>query len=180
MTADQARPRMATSTSTADDRNDQAAPIVPTIGEVHTAYREELGPQERAALLSWLGFTATFGAVRGITHSIRHGEGPFRNLSVGGAHLHHYMWGIALLSGVGGLAVHGEDRRRRHPAVALSYGAALALIVDEFALLLDLKDVYWAKQGRVSVDLGIGLAAAGGTTFAAAPILRRLTRNRHR
>jgi hypothetical protein len=180
MTADRARPGMATSASPADHSHDQDAPIVPTIGEVHTAYREELGSQERAALLSWLGFTATFGAVRGITYSIRDGEGPFRNLSVGGAHLHHYMWGIALLSGVGGFAVHGEDRRRRHPAVALTYGAALALIVDEFALLLDLKDVYWARQGRVSVDLGIGLVAAGGTAFAAAPIMRRLTRNRRR
>lgn len=178
MTAEQARQGLASSAPTGDETDKKAAPLVPTIGEVHDAYRQELGPRERAALLSWLGFTATFGAVRGVTYSIRHGEGPFRNLSVGGAHLHHYMWGIALLSGVGGLAVHGEDRRRRHPAIALTYGAALALIVDEFALLLDLKDVYWAKQGRVSVDLGIGLVAAGGTTFAAAPVMRRLTRNR--
>ena len=56
------------------------------------------------------------------------------------------MWGIGLLSGVGGVAVHGEDKRRRHPVVAISYGAGLALIVDEFALLLDLKDVYWASR----------------------------------
>jgi hypothetical protein len=77
---------------------------------------------------------------------------------VGGEHLHHYMWGIGLVSAVGGVAVHGEDAQRRHPVVALSYGAGLALIVDEFALLLDLKDVYWAKQGRISIDLGVGAA----------------------
>jgi len=58
--------------------------------------------------------------------------------------------------------------------VALSYGAGLALIVDEFALLLDLKDVYWAKQGRISVDLGIGASALAGTYFAALPLVRAL------
>jgi hypothetical protein len=154
----------------------RSLPIDPQ--EVHAAYREELGPEERAALLSWAGFTTTFAAVRGITYSIRDGAGPFRDVKVGGAHLHHYMWGIALLSGVGAVAVHGDDRTRRHPAVALSYGVALGLIVDEFALLLDLRDVYWTKQGRVSVDLGIGLVAAGGTVLAALPMLRRLTRGR--
>ena len=148
--------------------------------EVRTAYREELGPAERSALMSWSGFSATFAAVRGITYSIRSGKGPFHNVSAGSTHLHHYLWGIAMLGGVGAVAVHGTDESRRHPAVALSYGTGLALIVDEFALLLDLKDVYWAKEGRLSVDVGVGIAAAGGTVFAALPILQRLARNRGR
>jgi len=145
--------------------------------DVRRAFREELDPGQRSALLSWLAFTATFGAVRGITYSIKDGKGPFGNLSVGGEHLHHYMWGIGLVSGVGGVAVRGEETHRRHPLVALSYGAGLALIVDEFALLLDLKDVYWAKQGRISVDLGVGGSSLAGTYFAALPLLRAL---RHR
>ena len=149
------------------------SPIAPAVRAV---FHEELDPSQRAALLSWIAFTTTFGAVRGITYSIKHGVGPFRNLSVGGEHLHHYLWGIGLVSGVGGVAVHGDDSRRRHPVVALSYGAGLALIVDEFALLLDLKDVYWAKQGRVSVDLGIGASALAGTYFAALPLFRGLLR----
>ena len=153
-------------------------PPVPRPAEVAAAYREELGPQEKAALWSWLGFTTTFAAVRAVTYSIRAGKGPFRNLSVGGSHLHHYMWGIAMVSGVGAVAVRGEERTRQHPATALTYGAGLALIVDEFALLVDLRDVYWAKQGRVSVDLGVGIVAAGGTTLSAVPILRRLARAR--
>lgn len=144
--------------------------------DVRAVFHEELDPGQRAALLSWLAFTVTFGAVRGITYSIRKGEGPFHNLSIGGAHLHHYMWGIGMVSGVGGVAVHGEEARRRHPGVALAYGAGLALIVDEFALLLDLQDVYWAKQGRVSVDLGIGASSLAGTYFAALPLLRALRR----
>jgi hypothetical protein len=144
--------------------------------DVRTVFHEELDSRQRAALLSWLAFTTTFGAVRGITYAIKDGKGPFRNLSVGGAHLHHYMWGIGMVSGVGGIAVHGENARSRHPAVALAYGTGLALIVDEFALLLDLRDVYWAKQGRISVDLGIGASSLAGTYFAALPVFRALRR----
>ena len=144
--------------------------------DVRRTFHEELDAGQRAALLSWLAFTVTFGAVRVITYSIKKGKGPFGNLSVGGEHLHHYMWGIGLLSGVGGVAVHGEYERRKHPLVAISYGTGLALIVDEFALLLDLKDVYWAKQGRISVDLGVGGSSLAGTYFAALPLLRALRR----
>jgi hypothetical protein len=146
--------------------------------DLNTAFREELDATQRSALLSWLSFSATFGAVRGITYSIRAGRGPFHNISAGGEHLHHYMWGIGMLAGVGAVAVHGPERTRRHPAVALSYGTGLALIVDEFALLLDLKDVYWAKQGRISVDIAIGGIAAAGSYFAALPVLRRVQRER--
>jgi hypothetical protein len=146
--------------------------------DVRRAFREDLDAGQRSALLSWLAFTATFGAVRGITYSIKNGKGPFRNLSVGGEHLHHYMWGIGLVSGVGGIAVHGAEAHRRHPLVALSYGAGLALIVDEFALLLDLKDVYWAKQGRISVDLGVGGSSLAGSYFAALPLVRALRRRK--
>jgi hypothetical protein len=62
--------------------------------------------------------------------------------------------------------------------VAVCYGAGLALIIDEFALLLDLRDVYWARQGRISIDLGIGGIALAGSYFAALPVLRRLQRER--
>jgi hypothetical protein len=147
-----------------------AAPV--TEGEV-------LDPCQRSALISWLAFTATFATVRGITYSIRSRRGPFRNLSLGGEHLHHYLWGIGLLAGVGAIAVRGDERLRQHPVVAVSYGSGLALIIDEFALLLDLRDVYWARQGRISVDLGIGGVAVAGSYFASLPVLRSL-KNRRR
>jgi hypothetical protein len=134
--------------------------------------RDDLDQGQRAALASWTSFATTFAAVRGITYSIRAGKGPFGNVSLGGEHLHHYMWGIGMLAGVGAVAVHGEEKLRSHPAVALTYGSGLALIVDEFALLLDLKDVYWAKQGRISVDIGVGGIAVAGSYFAALPVLR--------
>jgi hypothetical protein len=144
--------------------------------EVRRVFREELDLGQRAALLSWLAFSATFAGVRGITYGIKDGKGPFGNLSLGGEHLHHYMWGIGMVSGVGGVAVHGDNDKRRHPLVAVAYGAGLALIVDEFALLLDLKDVYWAKQGRISVDLAVGGSGLAGTYFAALPLFRALRR----
>jgi hypothetical protein len=146
--------------------------------DLRTAYHEELDAGHRSALLSWLAFTTMFGIARSITYSIRAGKGPFHDLSAGGEHLHHYMWGIGLLTGVGAVAVRGEDRHRRHPVVAVSYGAGLALIVDEFALLLDLKDVYWARQGRISVDLGISVSALAGSFLAARPVLRAVARKR--
>jgi hypothetical protein len=148
------------------------------LSEIHEAFGSELDAGQQSALISWLSFTGTFGGVRGVTHAIRDGKGPFRNLSVGGEHLHHYMWGIGLLAGVGAVAVRGDERLRRHPATAVAYGVGLALIMDEFALLLDLKDVYWAKQGRISVDLAMTGSSLAGSYFAALPVIRKVTRRR--
>lgn len=101
-------------------------------------------------------------------------------MSVGGKHFHHYNLGIALLTAVGGVAVRGQQEHIRHPVTAASFGTATALIADEAALLLDLEDVYWAKQGRTSVDLAIGTIALGGLGIAGAPlwpsVLRELKR----
>ncbi len=144
--------------------------------ELRAAFSTELDAGQQSALISWMAFTTTFAGVRGITHAIRAGKGPFKNLSLGGEHLHHYMWGIGMLAGVGAVAVHGTEELRRHPVTGLAYGTGLALIVDEFALLLDLKDVYWAKQGRISVDIAVGASSAVATYFAALPVLRKATR----
>jgi hypothetical protein len=146
--------------------------------DVRDAFGSELDTGQQSVLISWLAFTGTFGGVRGITHAIRAGKGPFKNLSVGGEHLHHYMWGIGMLAGVGAIAVRGDEKLRRHPATAFLYGAGLALIVDEFALLLDLKDVYWAKEGRVSVDVGIGGSSLVASYFAGLPVIREVAKRR--
>ena len=80
-------------------------------------------------MLSWLAFTGTFAGLRALTYNIRAGRGPFRNISVGGEHLHHYMWGIGLLSGVGAVAVRSEDRtavsRRSPSATAAAWRSSL-------------------------------------------------------
>lgn len=145
--------------------------------DVRAGYRD-LGPDERAALESWLGFTGAFVGARVVTHAIKDKAGPFHNVSVGGVHLHHYMWGIAMLANAATIAIHGPDRWRRSPFVTTHYGIGLGLIIDEFALLTDLEDVYWSKKGRVSVEVGVGIISAGGTLLAALPILQGITRRR--
>ena len=120
--------------------------------------------------MSWATFTLTFAGLRVLTHWIRAGHGPKGGgISIGGRHFHHYNIGIALLSAIGAVGLRGAEKRRRHPAVAVAYGAANALVVDELALLLDLEDVYWSQQGRESVDAAIGIIATGGTFFAGLP-----------
>jgi hypothetical protein len=112
--------------------------------------------RERAMLSSGSFFT-TFASVRIITHAIRAGRGPFRNVSAGGKHIHHLVWGILLLLVIGyawllqiGVGV-GEDRRWMR-ATSLLYGMGAALTLDEFALWLNLADDYWLPQGRESID----------------------------
>ncbi|MBV9582486.1 MAG: hypothetical protein JO057_28210 [Chloroflexi bacterium] len=93
-----------------------------------------------------------------ITHAIRHHTGPFRNVSAGGRHLHHLVLGILLLLGDGYLWLsqlgtgEGASSRAASLSTALAYGAGSALTLDEFALWLNLKDVYWSHQGRESLD----------------------------
>jgi hypothetical protein len=133
-------------------------------------WNRHLKPGEQATVLAWSAFTVTFAGLRGLTHWIRAGHGPAGGgISLGGKHFHHYNIGIALLAGVAAVGLRGSERQRRHPTAAIAYGAANAMIVDELALLLDLRDVYWANEGRESVDAAIGIIAAGGTIVAGIP-----------
>jgi len=114
--------------------------------EIHIVH---VGKEQAFWLL--VSFLITFITIRIITHAIRAGRGPFRNVSVRGKHIHHLVPGIVLvlLSGYFAAALHLRLTRTLD-AVAFGIGAALTL--DEFALWLNLKDVYWEKQGRDSVD----------------------------
>jgi hypothetical protein len=99
-------------------------------------------------------FQLTFIIVRVITHGIRDGWLPFGNLEPGGTHIHHYVWGIGIVLVVGYVELAFHPTRLRS-VLGMLYGIGAALIVDEFALLLNLKDVYWASQGRESIDAAI-------------------------
>jgi hypothetical protein len=115
-------------------------------------------PRRERAFLSAAGFTTAFATARAITHSIRAGIGPFRNLSADGRHIHHSTFGILGMLGCGyvwtyqwGVGI-PPGRRWLSRISATSYGVAAALTLDEFALWLDLHDDYWDKQGRKSID----------------------------
>jgi hypothetical protein len=140
----------------------------------HATLDRHTTPLQRSLLATWLSFGATFGAVRLITHGIRGGWLPWGNISARGRHLHHYNIGIATLAGVGLVAVRGDAKFTGHPAVGAAYGAGAALIADEFALLLDLQDVYWAKEGRVSVDVSLGILSGLGAYLTAVPFWHEL------
>ena len=120
-------------------------------------------PRRERLFLASLGFFAGFGAARLVTHAILHKVGPFRNLSIGGRHLHHLVFGIGGLLGVGylwlGLFGISSKSKGMSQATAVGYGVASAMTLDEFALWLNLQDVYWAKQGRQSID---AVAVFGG------------------
>ncbi len=132
------------------------------------------------ALLSAVGFTGAFATARGITHAIRAGVGPFRNITPGGKHIHHSTFGILGLISVGFLWAHqvftGQDNPPRWGSrvTAASYGIATALTLDEFSLWLDLRDDYWSEQGRKSID---AVAIFGGLlaiTAISGPVLDEL------
>jgi len=106
---------------------------------------------------------------------------PFHNLGVGGRHLHHLVFGIAGLLGTGylwlvqigtGSGEHPDDGAFK--VTAVTYGAASAITLDEFALWLNLKDVYWARQGRESVDAVVLFGAALSVGLWGGPFFRAL------
>src|SRR5690349_9653849 len=130
-------------------------------------YRFHFRSERRERLfLASLAFLLTFGIVRAITISIRAGIGPFHNVSAGGTHIHHLVWGILLLIVVGyvWLLEVGVGSSWVASLTAVLFGVGAALTLDEFALWLNLQDVYWERQGRVSVDVVLifgGLLSVG-------------------
>ncbi|MBV9593773.1 MAG: hypothetical protein JO147_08265 [Actinobacteria bacterium] len=124
-------------------------------------YRHIVDEGKEQAFWLLVSFLATFVIVRLITHAIRAGRGPFRNVSVGGTHLHHLVPGIVLVLVTGYLSTAIHPRAGR-TTVAILFGLGAALTLDEFALWLHLKDVYWTKEGRRSVDAVIICATVAG------------------
>jgi len=125
------------------------------MGALKRLYHLHFQDERRERLfLSSLGFLATFGIVRGITHMIRAGISPFHNVTSGGLHIHHLVWGILLLLLVGyvWLLEIGVGSSWMASLTAIAFGVGAALALDEFALWLNLSDVYWERQGRVSID----------------------------
>ena len=114
--------------------------------------------RERLFLAS-VGFLLTFGIVRGITHMIRAGVGPFHDVSNGTLHVHHLVWGILLLLLVGYVWLLQPSGTLAWRLTAFAFGVGAALTLDEFALWLNFQDVYWARQGRESIDAVVILAA---------------------
>ncbi|MGA7558173.1 MAG: hypothetical protein WCF61_05765 [Terriglobales bacterium] len=151
--------------------------------------REHIADRPRRRLfLASVSFFLTFAIVRGMVFCIRHQIPPFHYIIVGGRHVHHLVPGILILLGVGyGWLCEwgtGSDSSSLFASglMSLLYGVGAALTLDEFALWLNLQDVYFSREGRSSFDAIIlfgsllAIGAWGAPFFAA---LARRTNGNH-
>jgi hypothetical protein len=134
------------------------------VGSVGSAYQNGIVDTGREPhFLFFVAFLLTFGFIRTSTHMIRAQVSWWPgNVSVGGTHIHHLVWGILLLLISGYIAVAIAPDSPWREIVAVFFGIGTGLTLDEFALWLNLKDVYWEKEGRRSIDAVIIAAAVSG------------------
>ncbi|MGA7697260.1 MAG: hypothetical protein WCA76_19700 [Candidatus Sulfotelmatobacter sp.] len=140
-------------------------------------------PRRRLFVAS-VSFFLTFAGVRAVVFAVLHNIPPFHFIEHGGSHIHHLVFGIIILLvvGYGWLADIGtgvdDSSILLSRLMSILYGTGAALTLDEYALWLNLKDVYWSPQGRSSIDAVIlfgALLAAGAWGF---PLLQRGTKRR--
>ena len=141
-------------------------------------YQRYLVDTGRSAML-WLlfGFVLTYAVTRWVTLRIRSQTAresgqqgtAVKNVYIGGLHVHHQVWGILLVLVTGMLEFRFSPSSPWHEVLSFLFGAGAALALDEFALWLYLKDVYWTEEGRKSIDAVmvagvVGLALLAGTS----------------
>ena len=144
-----------------------------TVAVALEGYRET--PRRENALFNLLSsFVASFSIARGITYLLRRRDvvGPFRNLRIGKRHIHHFVPGILLAFGSGAAAIL-TDNEEIEPRLALVFGTGMGLTLDESALLLELDDVYWSREGVLSVQIALAAMALISASALGLRFLRR-------
>jgi hypothetical protein len=131
-------------------------------------------PRHETVLFNLMsGFLGAFALMRTTTYLIRQGTiGPWGNVRLGNRHIHHFVPGI-LITCIAGAAALVTDNERMEQQLAIPFGIGMGLTFDEAALLLDLRDVYWTREGVLSVQVSLATAAMLGATILAARMLRR-------
>jgi hypothetical protein len=142
-----------------------------TIAVVREGYHAA-PPRENTVFNMLVAFLTTFGATRGVTHMIRAGSGPFRNLAIGRWRIHHFVPGILIAFLAGGVSI-GLRHEELDKWLALPFGSGVALVLDETALLLELDDVYWSEEGIVSVQAALAATALLASLGLAVRLVRR-------
>src|SRR5215216_2176560 len=130
-------------------------------------------PRHEQVLFNILGgFLGAFAIARLSTWGIRRGWWPAGNVRVRGRHIHHFIPGIVLafVSGIGAITTRSEAMES---TLAIPFGSGMGLTMDEAALLLDLRDVYWTRQGLLSVQVSLGVTATLAATILGLRVLRR-------
>lgn len=151
------------------DRLSDAFPVVQAFEE------EVIRAGLRPAQMVLVAFLAAFGCVRAYTHAARRGRG-LGNLSLGGTRIHHMVPGIFLLltAGFAEIAFDPDPPPWLWWLIPTAFGVGAALVLDEYALWLHLRDVYWTEEGRRSVDAVIIAAALIGIVALGAPFWLRV------
>ena len=122
-------------------------------------HRDIIAAGKLPLMLCFLAFVITFVTTRMITRISRDGRGPFRIVTEGGTHIHHSVPGIILLIIGAFTSVGGPASLAWNSFAAVLIGIGTSLVLDEFALILHLQDVYWSGEGQLSVE-AVSLAAA--------------------
>ncbi|ADB53192.1 hypothetical protein [Conexibacter woesei] len=120
------------------------------------------------ALLVLVSFLLSFGFIRTsarLSRSARVTWWPGSVRTGSGVHIHHLVWGISLLLLSGFVGYATEFRAPWMHITAVTFGIGAGLTLDEFALWLHLEDVYWAREGRTSLD-AVVLATVFATIVA--------------
>ncbi|MFD9407676.1 hypothetical protein ACFWBN_11750 [Streptomyces sp. NPDC059989] len=134
--------------------------------------REILDPGKQPLFFLLLGFLGAFLFIRLSVRMIRAEVSWWpKNVTPGGLHIHHVVFGVVfmILGGLGLASPIGGTRPWAEIEAAL-FGIGTALVLDEFALILHLRDVYWSEEGRLSVDaVVVGAAVCGLLLLGAAP-----------
>jgi hypothetical protein len=108
------------------------------------------------------GFLITFLLTRGVTCLIRARRGPFADIHIGDLHLHHMVLGVGLVLASGMAEFAFTPREPWNAVPALAFGVGSALMLDEFALMIYMRDVYWSAEGRRSIDAVITMLVIMG------------------
>ncbi len=135
--------------------------VLASIGSLYE--RAIVDTDRQPEFLFFVAFLLTFGFIRTSAHLIRAQVSWWPgNVEVGGTHIHHLVWGILLLLIAGYAGVVVAPPSPWHEIVTILFGVGTGLTLDEFALWLNLKDVYWSQQGRRSIDAVIVAATVTG------------------
>ena len=135
--------------------------VLASIGSLYE--RAIVDTDRQPEFLFFVAFLVTFGFIRTSAHLIRAQVSWWPgNVEVGGAHIHHLVWGILLLLAAGYVGVVIAPPSPWHEIVTVLFGVGTGLTLDEFALWLNLEDVYWSQQGRRSIDAVIVAATVTG------------------
>jgi hypothetical protein len=139
---------------------------------LHWLQADIIGRGRLPLLLCLIAFIVTFAITRSCVRYIRYCSAVARpprwweprNVHIGSKHIHHVVVGVVLVmaSGVTLVALSITGNNLEVTGAAILFGIGAALVLDEYALILHLSDVYWEEDGRSSVDAVFAAVAVGG------------------